>query len=96
MLRRLLVLTAPICHPQLSLVTLEGGRGTSTALAPLMVPEWYLRVPRLDPRADASAYAVVHAYRQFLDYLREGTSHVPDFAHGAARHRNVVSAVTAG
>ncbi|WP_077798635.1 Gfo/Idh/MocA family protein [Streptomyces sp. JHA26] len=89
-----LVLTAPVGHPQLSPLTLEGGRGTSTGLAPLTVPERYLRVPHLDPRADAPAYAVAHAYRQFLDDLREGTSHVPDFAHGAARHRSIASTTT--
>ncbi|CAL9408083.1 Inositol 2-dehydrogenase_D-chiro-inositol 3-dehydrogenase [Streptomyces sp. enrichment culture] len=89
-----LVLTAPIGHPQLSPLTLEGGRGTSTGLAPLTVPESYVRVPELDPRADAAAYAVAHAYRRFLDDLREGTSVVPDFAHGAARHRSIESAVT--
>lgn len=38
----------------------------------------YIRVPHLDPRADAAAYAVARAYRQFLDDLRDGTSHVPD------------------
>ncbi|MYW02808.1 Gfo/Idh/MocA family oxidoreductase, partial [Streptomyces sp. SID3343] len=86
-----LVLTAPVGHPQLSPVTLEGGRGTSTGLAPLTVPESYARVPQLDPRADAPAYAVAHAYRQFLDDLREGTSEVPDLAHGAARHRSIES-----
>lgn len=84
-----LVLTAPIGHPQLSPLTLEGGRGTSTGLAPLAVPERYVHVPELDPRADASAYAVAHAYQQFLQDLREGTSAVPDFAHGAARHRSI-------
>ncbi|MEV7681334.1 Gfo/Idh/MocA family oxidoreductase [Streptomyces sp. NPDC088341] len=89
-----LVLTAPIGHPQLSPVTLEGGRGTSTGLAPMTVPESYVRVPRLDPRADAPASAVAHAYRQFLDDLREGTSVVPDFAHGAARHRSIESVIT--
>ena len=90
-----LVLTAPTGHPQLSPVTLEGGRGRSTGLAPLAVPESYVRVPRLDARADAPAYAVAHAYRQFLDDLREGTSGVPDFAHGAARHRSIESVVAA-
>ncbi|MFE4830559.1 Gfo/Idh/MocA family protein [Streptomyces sp. NPDC056672] len=88
-----LVLTAPIGHPQLSPVTLEGGRGASTGLAPMTVPESYVRVPRLDPRADAPAFAVAHAYRQFLDDLREGTSVVPDFAHGAARHRSIESVI---
>lgn len=90
-----LVLTAPIGHPQLSPLTLEGGRADSTAVAPMAVPESYVRVPRLDPRADAPAYAVAHAYRQFLDDLREGTSRVPDFAHGAARQRGIESAVAA-
>ncbi|MFI2426248.1 Gfo/Idh/MocA family protein [Streptomyces sp. NPDC018955] len=89
-----LVLTAPVGHPQLSPLTLEGGRGTSTGLAPLTVPEPYLRVPHLDLRVDAPAYAVAHAYRQFLDDLREGTSVVPDFTHGTARHRSIASAVT--
>ncbi|KQX69468.1 Gfo/Idh/MocA family oxidoreductase [Streptomyces sp. Root1310] len=89
-----LVLTAPIGHPQLSPLTLEGGRGTSTALAPMTVPHSYVRVPQLDPRADAPAYAVAHAYQQFLDDLREGTSGVPDFAHGAARHRSIESVIT--
>jgi predicted dehydrogenase len=89
-----LVLTAPIGHPQLSPVTLEGGRGTSTGLAPMTVPQSYVRVPQLDPRADAPAYAVAHAYRQFLDDLREGTSGVPDFAHAAARHRSIESVIT--
>ncbi|MEU2023211.1 Gfo/Idh/MocA family oxidoreductase [Streptomyces sp. NPDC016469] len=90
-----LVLTAPIGHPQLSPLTLEGGRGTSTVLAPMTVPEPYVRVPRLDPWADASAYAVAHAYRQFLEDLREGTSRVPDFAHGVARHRSIASVIAA-
>ncbi|MEU6431077.1 Gfo/Idh/MocA family oxidoreductase [Microbispora sp. NPDC046973] len=91
-----LVLTAPIGHLQLSPITIEGGRGTSTGLAPLQVPESYVRVPRLDPRADAPAYAVAHAYQRFLTDLREGgTSGVPDFAHGAARHRSIESAVAA-
>ncbi|THB00219.1 Gfo/Idh/MocA family oxidoreductase [Streptomyces sp. LRa12] len=84
-----LVLTAPVGHPQLSPLTLEGGRGTSTALAPLAVPEAYARVARLEPRADAPAYAVAHAYQRFLDDLREGTAHVPDFAHGVVRHRSI-------
>ncbi|MEU7300241.1 Gfo/Idh/MocA family oxidoreductase [Streptomyces sp. NPDC007206] len=91
-----LVLTAPVGHPQLSPLTLEGGRGRSTGLSPMAVPESYVRVPHLDPRADASAYAVAHAYQQFLVDLCEGTSYVPDFAHGAARHRSIESAVTAG
>ncbi|WP_030177769.1 Gfo/Idh/MocA family protein [Streptomyces sp. NRRL S-813] len=90
-----LVLTAPVGHPQLSPLTLEGARGTSTALAPMTVPESYVRVPRLEPLADAPAYAVAHAYRQFLDDLREGTSRVPDFAHGVARHRSIASVITA-
>ncbi len=88
-----LVVTAPVGHPQLSPLTLEGGRGTSTGLAPLPVPESYVRVPGLDARTDAPAYAVAHAYRQFLDDLREGTSAVPDFAHGAARHRGIATAI---
>jgi predicted dehydrogenase len=88
-----LVLTAPVGHLQLSPVTLEGGRGTSAGLAPLTVPQSYVRVPHLDPRADAPLYAVAHAYQQFLDDLREGTSAVPDFAHGAARHRSIASAM---
>ncbi|MGW0144922.1 Gfo/Idh/MocA family protein [Streptomyces sp. NPDC003333] len=88
-----LVVTAPVGHPQLSPLTLEGGRGSSTALEPLAVPERYVRVAGLDARADAAAYAVAHAYRQFLDDLREGTSRVPDFAHGAARHRGIAAAV---
>lgn len=88
-----LVLTAPIGHLQLSPITLEGGRGTATELTPLTVPESYVRVPHLDPRADAPAYAVAHAYRQFLNDLREGgTSAVADFTHGAARHRSIESA----
>jgi predicted dehydrogenase len=70
-------------------------RGTSTALTPMTVPESYVRVPRLEPRADASAYAVAHAYRQFLEDLREGTSNVPDFAHGVARHRSIASVIAA-
>ncbi|MFI7036809.1 Gfo/Idh/MocA family protein [Microbispora rosea] len=90
-----LVVNAPIGHLQLSPVTIEGARGASTGLAPLTVPESYVRVPRLDPRADAPAYAVAHAYQRFLDDLREGgASGVPDFAHGAARHRSIESAVT--
>ena len=89
-----LVLTAPIGHPQLSPLTIEGGRGTSSGLAPLTVPESYVRVPHLHPRAEAPVYAVAHAYRQFLDDLREGTSGVPDFAHGAALHRSIESALT--
>jgi predicted dehydrogenase len=90
-----LVITAPIGHLQLSPITIEGGRGTSAGLAPLTVPESYVRVPRLDPHADAPAYAVAHAYQRFLDDLREGgTPGVPDFAHGAARHRGIESAIT--
>ncbi|MEU9454414.1 Gfo/Idh/MocA family oxidoreductase [Streptomyces sp. NPDC048277] len=89
-----LVLTAPIGQPQLSPLTLEGGRGTSTGLAPLTVPDSCVLVPHLDPRADAPAYAVAHAYRRFLDDLREGAAPaVPDFAHGAARHRGIESAL---
>lgn len=87
-----LVLTAPTGHLQLSPLTLEGGRGTSHGLAPLAVPESYVRVPALDPRTAAPAYAVAHAYRQFLDDLREGTSAVPDFEHGATLHRTLESA----
>ncbi|CAL9335253.1 Gfo/Idh/MocA family protein [Streptomyces sp. enrichment culture] len=86
-----LLLTAPTGHPQLAPVTLEGGRGTSTGLAPLPVPDSYVRVPHLDPRTDAPAFAVAHAYRQLLDDLREGTAGVPDFAHGAARHRSIAA-----
>lgn len=89
-----LVLTAPIGHPQLSPLTLQGGRGTAAALEPLPVPGSYVRVPGLDPGADAPAYAVAHAYRQFLDDLRDGTSRVPDFAHGVARHRGIASVMT--
>ncbi|KAB8180919.1 Gfo/Idh/MocA family protein [Microbispora catharanthi] len=90
-----LVLTAPIGHLQLSPITIEGGRGTSTGLAPLTVPESYVRVPRLDAHADAPAYAVAHAYQRFLNDLREGgTPGVPDFAHGAARHRSIESAMS--
>jgi predicted dehydrogenase len=89
-----LVLTAPVGHLQLSPITIEGGRGTS-GLAPLTVPDSYVRVPRLDPHADAPAYAVAHAYQRFLDDLREGgTPGVPDFEHGAARHRSLESALT--
>lgn len=84
-----LVLTAPTGHLQLSPLTLEGARGTSTALAPLTVPDRYVRVPHLDSRADAPAYAVAHAYHHFLADLRENTSTTPDFAHAAARHRTL-------
>ncbi|MFD4506392.1 Gfo/Idh/MocA family protein [Streptomyces sp. NPDC058457] len=91
-----LVLTAPLGHLQLGPVALEGGRSTSTGLAPLPVPESLVRVPGLDARADAPAYAVAHAYRQFLDDLRTGgTPVVPDFVHGAARHRSIESGLTA-
>ena len=91
-----LVLTAPVGHLQLSPITLEGGRSTSTGLAPLPVPGSLVRVPALDARADAPAYAVAHAYRQFLDDLRTGgTPVVPDFAHGAARHRSIESGLAA-
>ncbi|MEU7691830.1 MULTISPECIES: Gfo/Idh/MocA family protein [Microbispora] len=125
-----LVVTAPIGHLQLSPITIEGSRGASTGLAPLTVPESYIRVPGLDPRADAPAFAVSHAYQRFFDDLREGgisgggsgsasgsalgqalgrgssafgdtsggtsggASGVPDFAHGAARHRSIESVVT--
>jgi hypothetical protein len=30
---------------------------------------------------------VAHAYEQILADIRAGTHHVPDFAHGARRHR---------
>ncbi|BFO16094.1 hypothetical protein SHKM778_24820 [Streptomyces sp. KM77-8] len=81
---------APAAQP----LTLQGGRGTAAALEPLPVPGSYVRVPGLDPGADAPAYAVAHAYRQFLDDLRDGTSRVPDFAHGVARHRGIASVMT--
>ena len=53
------------------------------------------RIDEAVPAGDAPAYAVAHAYRHFLDDLREGTSRVPDFEHGAARHRSIASVVTA-
>ncbi|MBV2156629.1 Gfo/Idh/MocA family protein [Kitasatospora sp. SUK 42] len=88
-----LVVTAPVGHLQLSPLTLQGGRGQATGVAPLPVPESYVRVPGLDPAVDSNAYALAHAYRQFLDDLREGTSAVPDFAHGAARRRGIETAI---
>ncbi|MFE2062712.1 Gfo/Idh/MocA family protein [Streptomyces sp. NPDC059467] len=89
-----LVLTAPIGQPQLSPLALEGGRGASTGLAPLPVPDSYVLVPGLDPRADAPAYAVAHAYHRFLEDLRGGAAPaVPDFAHGAALHRTIETAL---
>ncbi|MFJ2951405.1 hypothetical protein ACIO8H_27750 [Streptomyces sp. NPDC087226] len=86
--------TAPIGPPRLSPLTPEGGHGTAAALEPLVVPGSYVRVPGLGPGADAPAYAVAHAYRRFLDGPRDGTSRVPDFAHGVARHRGIASVVT--
>lgn len=53
------------------------------------------RIDEAVPAGDAPAYAVAHAYRHFLDDLREGTSRVPDFEHGAARHRSIASVITA-
>ncbi|WP_123973414.1 Gfo/Idh/MocA family protein [Streptomyces sp. Ag109_O5-1] len=89
-----LVLTAPIGQPQLSPLALEGGRGASTGLAPLPVPDSYVLVPGLDPQADAPAYAVAHAYHRFLEDLRGGAAPaVPDFAHGAALHRTIETAL---
>ena len=90
-----LLLTAPTGHPQLAPIILEGGRGTSTGLGRLPVPDSYVHVPHLDPRTDAPAFTVAHAYRQLLNDLREGTAGVPDFAHGAARHRSIESATAA-
>ncbi|MFD7767135.1 hypothetical protein [Streptomyces sp. NPDC059787] len=72
--------------------------GTPGERALVLVPRrrWSsVRVPRPAPRADASAYAVAHACRQFLEDLWEGTSRVPGFAHGVARHRGIASVMTA-
>ncbi|WP_026115791.1 Gfo/Idh/MocA family protein [Nocardiopsis kunsanensis] len=84
-----IVVTAPTGHLQLAPISLWGARGDETEPAPLTVPGPYVGVPSLDPVSDSAAYSVAHAYRQFREDLRTGTSLVPDFAHGVRRHRSL-------
>lgn len=83
-----LVVTAPSGHLQLVPITVEGARGDGQ-LGVLQVPEQYRPLPDLDPVTHSQAYAVAHAYHQFLEDLRRGTTVVPDFDHAVIRHRSI-------
>lgn len=86
-----LVITAPSGHLQLVPITIEGARGGQQQVGVLEVPQTYRPLDNLDPIAQSQAYAVAHAYRQFLEDLRDGTTVVPDFEHAVIRHRSIHS-----
>ena len=86
-----LVITAPSGHLQLVPITIEGARGDQRQVGVLEVPQTYRPLDNLDPIAQSQAYAVAHAYRQFLEDLRDGTTVVPDFEHAVIRHRSIHS-----
>ncbi|MDX6259189.1 MAG: hypothetical protein QOH84_877 [Kribbellaceae bacterium] len=83
-----LVLTSPTGSPQVSGLTLAGGRGTDRTVAELTVPA-DLRAPAGLPKP---AENVALLYSALARDLRDGTSTVPDFAHALRRHGLIESA----
>jgi predicted dehydrogenase len=61
------------------------GQGKDRALAPLITPRSYIRVPTLSESGD-HASTVAHGYRQLYEDIVNDTHTVPDFAHGARLH----------
>lgn len=77
-----LVVTGDSGHLQFGQFTLRGARG-GDPLAELPVPDRYTEVPELT----GPAAVVAHAYAQLRSDIENGTTTVPDFAHGAHHHR---------
>lgn len=90
-----LVVTAPSGHIQLMPITIEGAHGDQQHVEFLEVPQTYRPLKNLDPIAQSQAYAVAHAYRQFAEDLRDGTTVVPDFEHAVIRHLSIHSTLPA-
>lgn len=84
-----LVVSGPHGHLQLAPVTLLGARGDDRELADLPVPGEYHRVPRFQESPTDPAANLANAYAVLLGDLRDGTTEIPDFAHGVRHHRLV-------
>jgi predicted dehydrogenase len=82
-----LVLTGNHGHLQLAPVTLYGARGSDAEPVELPVPAEYHLVPRYRDRPGDSAANLANAYAQLLADIDRGTPQLPDFDHGARRHR---------
>ncbi|MFB7272890.1 Gfo/Idh/MocA family protein [Streptomyces sp. NPDC056244] len=81
-----LVITADWGNMQVANLTLAGGRGADTAVAPLDVPDSYSG----DGPAEllrSMGGNVARLYARLARDLAEGTHTVPDFAHALSRHR---------
>jgi predicted dehydrogenase len=82
-----LLLTGDSGHVQFGLVTVHGAQRDGTALRELPVPGSYSSLAEHALSGTEPWHPVAHAYQQIRTDLELGTHDVPDFAHGARRHR---------
>lgn len=83
-----LVLTADWGNVQVAQLTLAGGRGADSTVAPIEVPASYTEgVPA--ELTGMPTGSIAKLYAQLARDLAEGTRTVPDFAHALTRHRFV-------
>jgi predicted dehydrogenase len=82
-----LLITGGSGHVQFGQVTVRGVQHNGAALTELPVPASYSSLAHIDATGTETWHPVAHAYEQILADIRAGTHHVPDFAHGARRHR---------
>jgi predicted dehydrogenase len=82
-----LLLTGGSGHLQFGQVTVYGAQREDTAPTELPVPTSYSSLAQLGVSGTQTWHPVAHAYEQILADIRASTHHVPDFAHGARRHR---------
>jgi predicted dehydrogenase len=78
-----LQITSIAGHAQMFPLALSGGRGDAQALAPMEVPEAYLRVPEMPPFAQN----VGQVYALMADDIVNGTHTAPSFDDAVRRHR---------
>ncbi|HWD05877.1 MAG TPA: Gfo/Idh/MocA family oxidoreductase [Amycolatopsis sp.] len=87
-----LMLTGPHGHLQLAPVTLRGARHADGEPVELPVPAEYHQVSLSRENPADPAGNLANAYAALLRDLRQGTSEIPDFAHGV-RHHELIEAV---
>jgi predicted dehydrogenase len=84
-----LVVTGAGGHVQMLELTLQGGQGKDTTLAPLAIPEEYRWVPAETPAG--FPFNVAQLYVQLASDLQKGTSLSLNFDAAVVRHRMIVA-----
>jgi predicted dehydrogenase len=84
-----LVLSSEVGNLQIADLTLRGGRGAERTATPVAMPPSYAEAPG-GLSGDVGAN-VLRLYAALAKDIRDGTHHVPGFAHAVRRHRLLTS-----